>query len=98
MLIQISSIWHSMDRSILFDSAFALLAVHMFFHFGAANGITFYQPTLSDENGIGSRQKATLATVLGAAGNERESARMVCDLRGRNPCLLRPLSILLSPS
>ena len=79
MLIQISSIWHSMDRSILFDSAFALLAVHMFFHFGAANGITFYQPTLSDENGIGSRQKATLATVLGAAGNKRERSQMICD-------------------
>ena len=61
-----------MDRSIVFESAFVLLAIHMFFHFGAANGITFYQPTLSDENGISSRQKATLATVLSATGQRNK--------------------------
>ena len=53
-----------MDRSILRSGVYLLLCAYLALHFGAANGITFYQPTLSDANGINGRQKAVLATIL----------------------------------
>ena len=57
-----------MDCSILSSQIFQFLAVYQLLHFGSFHAIIFYQPSLSDDNGIGSKDKATLATLLATAG------------------------------